>query len=72
MLDRESSSAYLLPDVKHIAMTLALALCMTAAVPAAADNAKEQRRERMEMAKASKRHIVINLCLRNKNYTFAV
>lgn len=57
MLDRESSSAYLLPDVKHIAMTLALALCMTAAVPVAADNAKEQRRERMEMAKASKKEM---------------
>lgn len=40
-------------------MTLAVALCMAAAVPAAGQqqSAKEQRRERMELAKASKKEM---------------
>lgn len=40
-------------------MTLAVALCLAAAVPAAGQqqNAKEQRRERMELAKASKKEM---------------
>ena len=38
-------------------MTLALALCMAVAMPTAAQNAKDQRRERMELNKASKKEL---------------